>query len=408
LLRAVFFVCLLVCAAPSWRAQSSASLPFEWNEAVHALAEKIARALPPSGLFSIDVKDLSGSAPVASKDLGQALGEQLGAMGARQAEGRAPDCPVELTISKGVEGFLLVAELTGTDTPPVIVVPVANPAAALGPPSAVPTLERKIVWQQTSPILDFAEEQADQTDTLWYLLEPERIEVYEFSKGALVLHDAKTLGRAFASRDPRGEIVPTDATHVTTYLAGFQCQGAWSPTFRVQCTEVPDQLWPMGGASWVFESPRNYFSGNVIFASGLERKFPAFYAAASPSPGAGGESNSLWIVAGVDGQAQLFGGTAEATSTFAGWGSDIVTLAPACAGEWLVLGTGTGDWTEPDHLQLYEVKGFEALAVGQPLEVPGPVLTLWPAEDGKSARVVLRNLETGDYEASMVTVACSD
>jgi len=42
------------------------------------------------------------------------------------------------------------------------------------------------------------------------------------------------------------------------------------------------------------------------------------------------------------------------------------------------------------------------------LQVPGPVLTLWPANDGKSARVVTRNLETGDYEASIVTVACRD
>ncbi len=375
---------------------------------MHALAEKIAPTIPPSGLFSIDVKELSGSAPVDRKDLERALGEQLAAMGALQAEGRAPDFPVAVTISRSVDGFVLVAEVSGAGTPRAIVTAVANPAPVPGPPTAAPTLERKIVWQQTSPLLDFAEQAADQTHTIWYLLEPERIEVDEFSSGALVLHDAKTLGRAFASRDPRGRIVPTDATHVTTYLAGFQCQGAWNPAFSVQCAEIPDQLWPMGGTSWAFESPRNYFSGNMVFASGLERKFPAFYSAASPSARAGGESNTLWIVAGVDGQAQLLGGTAEATSTLAEWGSDIATLGPACGWEWLVLATGTGDWTQPDHLQLYEVKGLEPVAVGQPLEVPGPVLTLWPADDGKSARLVLRNLETGDYEASIVTVVCSD
>ncbi|HUJ83264.1 MAG TPA: hypothetical protein VLW83_15370, partial [Candidatus Acidoferrales bacterium] len=109
-----------------------------------------------------------------------------------------------------------------------------------------------------------------------------------------------------------------------------------------------------------------------------------------------------------DGQTQLFGGGADAISTFTNWGSDIVTLAPVCGSQWQVLATQAGDWTQADRLQLYEITEQRAVPVGQPLDLPGPVLALWPASDGKSARVVVRNLETGAYEASIVTAACSN
>lgn len=407
-LRAIFFACVLLCLAPWARAQSAPPLPFEWNEAVHALAEKIAPILGSAHTFAIEVKDISSSAPVDLNGLQRSLADQLDTLGGRRSKGPTADCQVQVTLSADVSGYVLVADLSGTETPSTIVIEVANPQKTAGPPPAAPSLEAKVVWRQQQRLLDFAQADADPAYVLWYLLEPERIELYEFRGGTQILYDAKTLGRAFVSRDPRGRIVLADATHVATYLAGMQCDGAWNPTFTIQCVQIPGQQWPMPGVSWAFESPRNYFSGNMIFANGLERKFPAFYSAASPSPATGGHSKSLWIVAGVEGKAELFSGVTEPASKFAGWGSDIATMAPACGLEWLVLATGTGDWTQPDRLQLYQIEGDRARAVGQPLQVPGPVLTLWPANDGKSARVVTRNLETGDYEASIVTVACRD
>jgi len=83
-------------------------------------------------------------------------------------------------------------------------------------------------------------------------------------------------------------------------------------------------------------------------------------------------------------------------------------VASACRGGWQVLASGAGDWTERDQIQLYEIRDRKAIAIGQPLELPGPTLALWPTDDGKSARVVSRNLETGLYEASIVSAHCSD
>ena len=397
----------LACAAISSHAQTQGPLPFAWNEAVHALAGKVAPALSQSHTFAIEVNDVSTTAPVDLATAGRALADELTILGGRLVDAASAEAHVKVTISKGADAFLLVAEIATSTATQTVMVPVAGDEPVGAQPGPTPSLARKIVWQQQRPILDFAQQDIDADHPVWYLLEPERIEMYEFSGGSQIAHESRTLGRAFASRDPRGRISVTDATHVTTYLAGMQCDTAWTPSFGVQCKEIPGQQWPMGAVNWGFESPRNYFSGNMIFSNSIETKFPAFYSAASPSPETSGPNRSRWVIAEIDGQTQLVGGSAEATANFTGWGSDVVTLAPVCGSEWQVLATGAGDWTQPDRLQLYEITDQRAVAVGQPLDVPGPVMSLWPAADGKSARAVVKNLETGFYEASIVTPSCS-
>ncbi len=82
-------------------------------------------------------------------------------------------------------------------------------------------------------------------------------------------------------------------------------------------------------------------------------------------------------------------------------------FASNCGSGPLTLGTGPGDWTEPDFIQAYGDKNQKD-PIAQPIQFPGPILALWPSEDGKTARVVSRNLQTGAYEASIVSVSCGD
>jgi hypothetical protein len=120
------------------------------------------------------------------------------------------------------------------------------------------------------------------------------------------------------------------------------------------------------------------------------------------------QDDTHWIVTELDGKARLYDTSAKPSATFSRWGDDIASLVTGCDGEWQVLVTGTGDWTEPDHIQTYDIRERQAAAVGQPLEFPGPILALWPSTDMRSARVVSRNLQTGLYEASIVSVTCSE
>jgi len=86
---------------------------------------------------------------------------------------------------------------------------------------------------------------------------------------------------------------------------------------------------------------------------------------------------------------------------------DYAVLAPVCDDSPLTLITGQGDWTEPDSIQAYVGKDPQNSASSK-IQFLGPVLELRRNADGKSARAVSRNLKTGKYEASIVSVSCGD
>jgi hypothetical protein len=375
---------------------------------VYSLAEKVAGALTSSHAISLDVKDISSSVPVDLAAVRQAFEADIALRGIRTMDAASVDSQVQVTISQNSDGYLLVASVHQGDAQPVFVVAVANSQVPPRQTASEPDIRRKIVWRQSRQLVDFVQATTGANQTVWYLLEPDRLEVYEFDGGEQVLHVAKAISKLSGSRDLRGRLLLTDATHVQSFLGAVRCDGQWNPDFSLECHENSARQWPAGSASWQMDPSRNYFSGRMTLSSAVETKFPSFYSAASPSPEIGGQSSSRWAIAEVDDQTQLFAGTAEPAATFAGWGSDILSIAPACGSSWQVLVSGTGDWTQPDKLQLYEIRERRAIAVGQPLEFPGPILMLWPSEDGQSARVISRSLQTGLYEASIVSLSCGN
>jgi hypothetical protein len=374
---------------------------------VYSLAEKIATALGNSRAFSLDVKDVSSTAPVDLTGVRQTLDDDIAQRGVRSAP-PPTDAQVEVTISQNLSGFVLVAEIHRGDAQQVAVVPVASTEELPPQPAPEPGIQRKIIWQQAIPILDFAQVDEDSRRALWYFLEPNRLVAYEFDDGAQVLRNAQPVSRRYTSRDLRGRLEVTDALHVSAFVAGVRCDGSWNPSFSVECRENAGQQWPMGTVTWTSDPSRNFFSGTVTLSNDLQAKFPPFFSSASPSPETTGLNSSRRVVAGLDGQVQLFAGTAEPIAAFDSWGSDIISVASGCGSAWQVLATGAGDWTQKDEIQLYEIRDRKAIAIGQPMDLPGPILALWPVGDGKSARVISRSLESGLYEASIVSISCGN
>jgi hypothetical protein len=406
--RAVLGVALAVCVARSAQAQSASSLPHAWNEAVYAIAQKSAAAMAPVHAFSSEVNDVSQSAPVELAGIRRAFEDDMLARGMRPVAAPA-DTQIVLSISRSLAGFTLVAEIRrGDAVPAVVVAPVAVDEPVTPQPGGEPGLQRKIVWQQVAPLLDFDQIAGESNQMFWYFLEPEHLIVYEFEGGQQVLQDSRAIPRRFATRDLRGWISATDATHVSAFVGGGRCDTVWNPSLAMDCRDNSGEQWPMGAASWTFAPGRNYFSGTVTLSSSLQAKFPPFYSSASPQAATSGQGASRRIIAGLDGKAEFFDGTADAVSTFSDWGSDVVSIAGACGAGWEVLATGAGDWMQKDQIQLYEIRDRKAVALGQPLELPGPTLAAWPSDDGKSARLISRNLETGLYEASIVSVGCGN
>jgi hypothetical protein len=82
------------------------------------------------------------------------------------------------------------------------------------------------------------------------------------------------------------------------------------------------------------------------------------------------------------------------------WGDDVGGPLALCGNPKTLIATGTGDYTQPDHLQVFAL-GDRATAVSERVDLPGPVMAL--SHDG----AVVRNLKTGNYEAYEITFSCN-
>ena len=87
------------------------------------------------------------------------------------------------------------------------------------------------------------------------------------------------------------------------------------------------------------------------------------------------------------------------------WGSDIASVHTPCRAGSQVLASSAADDGQ-DSVQAFEFPDREPVAVSQKLDLNGPVAALWTAPDGASATVVIRNSETGNYEASLLNLTC--
>ena len=90
-----------------------------------------------------------------------------------------------------------------------------------------------------------------------------------------------------------------------------------------------------------------------------------------------------------------------------------LTILSACEDTPRYLGTGKGDFTQPDHITLGSFDSHPGGPVPQEIpmdsvEMSGPVLTIAMAEDHKTATAVVKNLSTGNYEVYRITSVCGN
>lgn len=380
--------------------QANGSLPAKWNEAVRELAEKIASATQPSHKISFDVKNMSslGSGDVAQ--VRQALELELGRKSIHVA---VNGVRVRVTLSEGIAGYVWVVEVRRNDSELTAAVGVARSVTSNVTLRAAPVIQRRTIWQQGEPFLDFAEgSMLAGTISVLSILEPDRIARYRgIGPEQRQFFWSWPFSKLPISKDTRGRLVPSGKDEFQGFVAGNLCVTHATS----KCGEAPKDQWPVGDdwKSTYFDS-QNFFTGLTETTNGSVGKQIPFFAVSRQEY----DHGSDWILTEPNGTAQLYKSSTRATAIFSGWGDDIATVKPGCAASWLVLVTGSGDWTQVDHVQLYEIKDDQAQLIGQPLEFPGPILTLWQSDDWKSVRVVSRNLQTGMYEASIVSVSCSN
>ncbi len=416
-------ICFVACPRAVC-AQTPTPFPQQWNEAVNQLADKIAADVSPTRSLTLFLRenDSSVSAPAAAT-LVRALIRALGQHNFRVIQAEEPETLIDLTISEGAEGPVFTAEILRNyqdgAAPLIAMVALPKPAASASMQGAAPLiLRRKFIFAQTARFLDFMmPDPAGVPEGRLVLLEPDQVEYFRNEQAQWLLDKSIPVRSRFPlSRDPRG-LIATDDEGIHMYLPHDTCSGSGdgrtdlgcSPSVRVKSPAAYSLApsWPIFGdesqrtaAPYAFD--RNYFQRLAARFGDVIGDLPAFYSAAAKG------KERAWILAELDGKVRLYDEDSSPSATFSNWGDGIVSVAADCDPAWLLLVTGNGDWSVRDTVRIYEVSDHQVATVGQPLEFPGPILALWPSDDGKSARVVSRNLQAGMYEASIVSVSCGN
>lgn len=414
---------------PATRPASSS----KWNDAVATLGGKIAAIADASQPASLDVSNISSldSLDVAAIEsaLQAELGQHLHLLPAAEAKTQ-----ILVTLSEGATGYVWVAQVRSgnSEQTAMISIPKEASAAASRERPAI-SLERKLIWSQPQPFLDFALPDGVPTNGPgMVVLEPSRVVFYSSVDGHWV--PGKSVGlnpNGTRTRDPRGMIWQA-GDEIDMFVPGESCSGVITALPNLLCVPYPStnstMTWPLPSGEGQrenaqFESNRNFFGGAVSVGSmgtpGMS--LPPFYTAAAEGASGGVD----WLIAGMDGKAHLYE-AGKLIATFSGWGDQVATIDAGCNDSWQVLTTGAGDSSQSDHIQIYDIRNYpqaqasaqsaastaqtapEATAAGQPLDVSGPILALWSSADLKSARVVSLNLQTGMYEGSIISVSCGE
>lgn len=334
---------------------SFAKLPSEWNDAVRGLAEKIAAAAAPAHSLALDAKNNSMLSAADASAVCAALAAELTRRHFTILPFASPsraDAKVKLSLGNGGDGFVWVAEVRrGTENEAQVIM-VSPPVLADRSPGnfeSSPGFLQRQVWQQPEKFLDFALLPAGHPGASHLvILEPDRLAFYAPGESQWQLQRAVHIPHV--APWPRDLVGHIDVPAGTVSLPGVNCEGDFERPETLQCTVAAKE-------------------------KGL----------ATPADAEHLEIN--------------------------GRDADFVALGKVCdALGSISLVTGAGDWTEPDELRAYDTEGSGGYPVDIDLTLSfaGPILAHFVSDDGKSARIVSRNLQTGMYEASIVSIICGD
>jgi hypothetical protein len=236
------------------------------------------------------------------------------------------------------------------------------------------------------------------------VLDPDKVALYRLMDGKWQQEQALPITHTRAwPRDLRGRLVLRQDHLFDVYLPGVSCQSSRGAPLTLICRDSDDP-WPFStdfALAGFFAANRNFFTGVLSPGIGKQTSTAKFYTAA-PVPRA---NYTLWIFASVDGGFHLLDGITDQSSTL-NWGSDLAGIRTSCGAGWQILSTRAGD-NSGDSVRAYEFPDRDPVAVSPAVDFGGGITALWTEARGGSVVAVSRNVETGNYEAFRLAVACA-
>jgi hypothetical protein len=399
---ASFLICLLfiLIAGPCWADDASAKVARE-------LAQKIAAQIDHKKKVVVEVADLTGEMRAAELDeVKRTIEMELRTRGLRTVADSSFDVKVRITLSADNSERLWIADFDNDGAHATLIEPSERSSFDAKPWASRTHVDRELVFSGNAPFLDFActSPQAAKECGKVLVLYTDGIVLMDSEQNfprIAVLHEGAW------PRDLRGRIT-ISGSDFKARIEDVECSGS--------VTRVPTAKCAPTNGPWVFAGPEEM---TIAFLAPSENWFQRTDTVASAAPKANLEpffslsglelsGEPAWISTGTKGETRLISGKSGNTlSITSAWGSDLATVKTDCGTGWQILSTSRRDNTELDSIAVYEWTGSEFRSLSDPLELDGTVVATWSAENGGPARAVVHNLKTGNYEAYLLNVGCS-
>lgn len=399
----------------------------DWSAPEQQLAHKIVAVTGP-GAAAVTVENRSSLGRRDNEIIQNGLRLAMENLGLRFVKAEQAAATITISLSENPASYVWVAEIRqGAGEATVVMVSAPRPEGSTVARDSVPLTLRKIsLWTQDAPILDVAVLEESATPTHIAVLDGNAVSLYRLQGGKWQQEQALNIVHARPwPRDLRGRLVPAKDHLLDAYLPGVMCSTTARSPLTLNCRESDDP-WPLfagtlngdlsvfpsaglaSGATTVlpqlrafFAPTRDFFTGAITPAIGKFTTVPKFYSAALLPR----EKYTLWLLAAIDGQVHMVDGVSDQTTRLA-WGSDVTSMRTSCGAGWQVLATSAGDPVE-DSVRAYELPDRDPVAVSAAIDFTGSVTALWTQVKGDTAVAVVKNRETGTYEAFRLALACS-
>ena len=377
------------------------------TKAARELAQKIAAQIDHKEKVFVEVVDLKGE--MRASDLDDAKREiesELRTRGLRTVADTSFDVKLRITLSMDNAERLWIADFDNDGAHVALMEPFERSNFDAKPWASRTHVDRELVFSGNSQILDFA-------CTNPPVVKECRKVLVLYTDGVVLMDSEQNFPRAAIShenawpRDVRGRI-EISGTDFDARVEGIECSGSVAHVAAAKCAPV-NGSWTFSGSgqmTFAFLAPSgNWFQWAAAVTSDAAKvnREPFFSIAALEPAG-----EPAWISTGIKGETRLVSGkNGNTLATTSAWGSELATVRTVCGTGWQILSTSKRDRTELDTIAIYEWAGNEFRSLSDPLELDGTIVAMWSDENGEPARVVVHNLKTGNYEAYLLKVGCS-
>jgi hypothetical protein len=397
---ATFLICFLsiLITASCWADDAA-------NKAMRELAQKIAAQIDHKKKLLVEVVDLTGEMRAADlDDAKKAIESEIRARGLRSVDDSSGEVKVRITLSRDNAERMWIADYDNDGAHIALMQPFEGSNFDAKAWTSRTHVDRELVFSGDSPILDFACTNALTAKDCGKVL-------VLYADSVMLMDSEQNFPRVAVphdgawSRDVRGRIT-ISGSDFKARIEDIECSGNVAHVQVWKCA-------PINGP-WIFAGPEQMTfaflapSGNWFQRAGTSNTNKVSQEPFFSEAGLELSGEPAWIFTGTKGETTLVSGkTGAVLLTTSAWGSELATVKTDCGSGWQILSTNKRDRTESDSIGVHEWSGNEFRALSDPLELDGPVVAMWSAENGGPARAVVHNLKTGNYEAYLLKVGCS-